>query len=265
MFLLCHLQNSCQRLTKNKLVTVQERKKGHARWWLIIVELEGGEGGNPVPIIIPQHLRGIRDIRLMYWMNFDILQVPTSLNTVLKIHVPHLYFREVMHFLRAIPTKDTLEGPITLYKFERAYPSEIISSHPRKDAPDFLMIYEWYLSFIKLRFPFSCFQIEIFELTQCRALSTTIECMGLYQCFHFFLLGQKLGWLQQPVSLPFCPLPHRRISLYLVSSTKSLCIFPTLRRFFPPLSEMPISKSHTKELGNHYRKCLTKTTYFLSI
>ena len=100
----------------------------------------------------------------MYWMNFDILQVPTSLNTVLKIHVPDLYFREAMYFPRAIPTKDTLDGPITLYKVERAYPNERISSHPRKDAPDFLMIYEWYLSFIKLRFPFSCFQIEIFEL-----------------------------------------------------------------------------------------------------
>jgi hypothetical protein len=112
-------------------------------------------------IKVPKRLKGIREVRRMYWINHEILQVASGLSSTLKFHVVEVEFREAMHFPGAIPKEDVPSAPITLYKAERVDPNERIRSCPRRGAPDFLMLYECLFRDIRLRFPFSDFQVEI--------------------------------------------------------------------------------------------------------
>jgi hypothetical protein len=97
----------------------------------------------------------------MYWIHHDILQLPSGLNTTLKFHVADVEFRDAMHFPGATPKEDVPSGPVTLYKAERVDPNEKLGSRPRQGASDFLMVYDCFFRMVRLRFPFSVFQIEI--------------------------------------------------------------------------------------------------------
>ena len=97
----------------------------------------------------------------MFWIDHDILQVSSGLTSTLKFHVAEVEIREAMHYPRATPAEEVPSGPITLYKAERVDANERIGSCPRKGGADYMMLYECFFRDIRLRFPFSNFQIEI--------------------------------------------------------------------------------------------------------
>jgi hypothetical protein len=76
----------------------------------------------------PKKLQGIREVRRMYWIDHNILQIATGLTSTLKFHVAEIEFREAMHFPGATPEEYVPSAPVTLYKAERVNPNEHIGS-----------------------------------------------------------------------------------------------------------------------------------------
>jgi hypothetical protein len=97
----------------------------------------------------------------MFGIDHEILQIPSGLTSTLKFHVAEVEFRGAMHFPGATPEEDVPSDLVTLYKVEHVDPNERIGSCPQRGAPYFLMLYECFFCDIRLRFPFSNFQVEI--------------------------------------------------------------------------------------------------------
>jgi hypothetical protein len=67
---------------------------------------------------VPKKLQGIREVKKMYWINHDILQVASGISTTLRLHVADVEFREAIHFLGAVPEEEVPSALVTLYKVE---------------------------------------------------------------------------------------------------------------------------------------------------
>jgi predicted metallopeptidase len=67
-------------------------------------------------IEVPKKLQGIREVRKMYWINHDILQVASNISSTLRLHVANIEFRETMHFPGAVREEEVPSAPMTLYK-----------------------------------------------------------------------------------------------------------------------------------------------------
>jgi hypothetical protein len=78
-------------------------------------------------------LQGIREVKRMYWIDHDILQVASGLSSTLIFHVAEVEFREAMHFHGATPEEDVPSAPVALYKAERVDPNEQIGSCPQRE------------------------------------------------------------------------------------------------------------------------------------
>ena len=131
-------------------------------------------------------------MRRMYWIHHDILQVPSGLNTTLKFHVADVEFRDAMHFPGATPKEDVPSGPVTLYKAERVDPNERIGSRPRQGGSDFLMVYDCFFRMIRLRFPFSIFQVEVLNQLDVAPSQVHPNGWGFINAFEIFCWAN--GW-----------------------------------------------------------------------
>jgi hypothetical protein len=159
--------------------------KALIRWRQLIHELYGPPK-KAVKLLVPKNLQGIREVRRKIWINDDILQVASSLTSTLKFHVAEVAFREAMHFPRATPEEDVPIAPMAMYKAERVDPNERIGSRPRKDASDFVMLYDCLFRDNWLRFPFSDFQVEILNRLEVAPSLLHPNAWGFINAFEIF-------------------------------------------------------------------------------
>jgi hypothetical protein len=128
----------------------------------------------------------------MFWIDHEILQIPSGLTSTLKFHVAEVEFRGTMHFPGATPEEDIPSGPVTLYKAERVDPKERIGSCPRKAAPNFVMVYECFFRDIGLHFPFSIFQVEILNRLEVAPSQLHPNAWGFINAFEIFCWANNL-------------------------------------------------------------------------
>jgi hypothetical protein len=71
----------------------------------------------------------------MFWIDHDILQVPSGLTSTLKFHVAEVEFREAMHFPGATPAEEVPSCLITLYKADALMPTNVLDPALKEEGP----------------------------------------------------------------------------------------------------------------------------------